>query len=281
MLIDWFTVGAQLVNFLVLVWLLKRFLYQPILKAIDARETLIAAELADASRKQATADAAREDFLARNAQFDADRDALMAKAADDAAEEEARLLADARAAGDALRARQRAALQTERANLSEAIARLTGSEVLAAARKTLADLADAELEARMAAVFVRRLQEMDPVAQAALADVLRSAIEPACLRSTFELDGPAKAAIQRALDTVVGGPVSIAFQTAPDELCGIELTAGGHKLAWRIEDYLAALGDKLDKLLAAQIASAGPSDTEPAADPAAQTAPAAAPVKSS
>ena len=38
MLIDWFTVGAQALNFLILVWLLRRFLYKPILNAIDARE---------------------------------------------------------------------------------------------------------------------------------------------------------------------------------------------------------------------------------------------------
>ena len=49
MLIDWFTVGAQVLNFLILVWLLKRFLYKPILNAIDAREKRIAAELADAA----------------------------------------------------------------------------------------------------------------------------------------------------------------------------------------------------------------------------------------
>ena len=47
MLIDWFTVGAQAVNFLILVWLLKRFLYEPVLAAIDAREKKIAAELAE------------------------------------------------------------------------------------------------------------------------------------------------------------------------------------------------------------------------------------------
>ena len=48
MLIDWFTVAAQALNFLILVWLMKRFLYKPILNAIDAREKLIAKELADA-----------------------------------------------------------------------------------------------------------------------------------------------------------------------------------------------------------------------------------------
>ncbi len=53
MLIDWFTVGAQALNFLILVWLMKRFLYRPILHAIDAREKPIAGELADAVGKLA------------------------------------------------------------------------------------------------------------------------------------------------------------------------------------------------------------------------------------
>ena len=42
MLIDWFTVAAQAVNFLLLVWLLKRFLHKPVLAAIDEREKRIA-----------------------------------------------------------------------------------------------------------------------------------------------------------------------------------------------------------------------------------------------
>ena len=55
MLVDWFTVAAQVVNFVILVWLLKRFLYQPILHAIDAREQRIALSLADAAAKEAEA----------------------------------------------------------------------------------------------------------------------------------------------------------------------------------------------------------------------------------
>ena len=47
MLIDWFTVLAQIVNFLILVALMKRFLYGPLIAAIDAREQSIAARLAE------------------------------------------------------------------------------------------------------------------------------------------------------------------------------------------------------------------------------------------
>ena len=50
--INWF-MSAQAINFLILVWLLKRFLYKPILHAVDAREKRIAAQLADAEAKEA------------------------------------------------------------------------------------------------------------------------------------------------------------------------------------------------------------------------------------
>lgn len=42
MLFDWFTVLAQIANFLILMWLLKRFSYKPVLDTIDAREKRIA-----------------------------------------------------------------------------------------------------------------------------------------------------------------------------------------------------------------------------------------------
>ncbi len=55
MLIDWFTVVAQAINFLILVWLLKRFLFKPILHAIDEREKGIANQLAQAEAMKAEA----------------------------------------------------------------------------------------------------------------------------------------------------------------------------------------------------------------------------------
>ena len=74
MLIDWFTVAAQVLNFLILVWLLKRFLYRPILDAIDAREKRIAlAELADAAAKRTEAEQERDEFQHKNAAFEQQR----------------------------------------------------------------------------------------------------------------------------------------------------------------------------------------------------------------
>jgi len=79
MLIDWFTVGAQALNFLILVWLMKRFLYKPILHAIDEREKRIATELANADKKKAEAQKESDEFKQKNEEFDRQRAALLKK----------------------------------------------------------------------------------------------------------------------------------------------------------------------------------------------------------
>jgi len=95
MLFDWFTVFAQVVNFIILVWLLKRFLYRPILDAIDAREQRIAKELADADAKKHEAQNERDEFQHKNEEFDRQRAALMDMAKDEAKTERQRLIDEA------------------------------------------------------------------------------------------------------------------------------------------------------------------------------------------
>lgn len=252
MLIDWFTVGAQVLNFLILVWLLKRFLYKPILKAIDVREKRIAAELADAAAKQAAAKQERNDFESRNKTFDEQRSALLAKATDEAGAERERLLAEARRAGDELRTKQLSTLQSERAGISQAIGRLASEEVFGIARKALSELATANLEESMSEVFTRRLRDLDAEAKTALGEALKHSSEPALLRSRFELSAASKAAIQNALNETFSAEIRLQFVNAADGLCGIELSAGGQKLAWSIADYLSSLEQKAVALLDAR-----------------------------
>src|SRR5450432_2061894 len=104
MLIDWFTVAAQAINFLILVWLLKRFLYKPILDAIDEREKGIAAQLAQAEAKKAEAQKEQGDFQDKNEAFDQERASLLKHATDEAKAERQRLLDEARNDADELRA---------------------------------------------------------------------------------------------------------------------------------------------------------------------------------
>jgi F-type H+-transporting ATPase subunit b len=119
MLIDWFTVSAQVLNFLILVWLLKRFLYKPILHAIDAREQGITKELEDADTKKIEAEKEREKFQKKNEEFDRQRDQILSKAKDEVKGERQRLLDEARQAADALRAKRQDALKREQQRLND------------------------------------------------------------------------------------------------------------------------------------------------------------------
>ena len=249
MLIDWFTVAAQALNFLILVWLMKRFLYKPILNAIDAREKLIAKELADADAKKAEAQKEHEEFQKKNEEFDQQRAALLTKATDEAKTERERLLDDARKAADALSAKRQESLSHDAQNLNQAISRLTQKEVFAITRKALTDLATTSLEERMGEVFDRRLRELDGKSKSVLGDALRKNSEPALIRSTFDLPALQRSAIQNALNETFSAEIHIRFETAPDLVSGIELTTNGQKVGWTIADYLASLEKGVGDLL--------------------------------
>jgi len=243
--IDWFTVGAQLLNFLVLVWLLKRFLYGPILDAIDKREKRIADELADAETKRAEAENEREEYHTKIEGLDRQRDDLLAKAKDEAEDERHKLMDEARAEADAVRAKRKEALEHEHQKLMEKIARRTREEVFSIARKTLGDLAGASLEQRMCEVFAGRLHELDDDAKMKL----MNGGEPALVRSAFHLTAEQEKVIQQALSETFPEHHGVRFETKPDLVCGIELLSNGKKLGWSIADYLASMEQSVGGLL--------------------------------
>jgi F-type H+-transporting ATPase subunit b len=278
MLIDWFTVGAQLLNFLILAWLLKRFLYRPVLDAIDAREKRIAGELATAASKLADAQREHDEFDRKNKAFDDERGALAAKAAKQSAEEREAVLKQARKDADELRATSAIALAADRALVGRQVTRLAEREVFAIARKALADLASASLEERMGEVFTRRLRILDAKTKALLAAALKGSADPALLRSSFELPAADRATIQNALNEAFSTEVRVRFVTVPDAVCGIELLANGQKLAWSIADYLKTLEQQLDALLLTEGAPASEKPLAAAPAPAAKTPAAQAPV---
>jgi len=270
MLIDWFTVGAQALNFLILVWLMKRFLYKPILRAIDAREKRIATELADANAKKAEAQKERDEFEHKNEEFDQQRVALLSKATDEAKAERQRLLDEARKAAAALSSKWQETLRNAEHNLNQAISGRVQQEVFAIARKALTELAGTSLEERMVDVFVRRLRELNDAEKDGLKSALKTASSPAIVRSTFDLPAAQRSAIERVAKEVLGVEPQVQFETASDLVSGIELTANGQKVAWSIADYLASLEKTVGELLDAQSkpeAEPEPKSDEPKPEP--------------
>ena len=251
MLNGWFTIVAQAINFLILVWLLKRFLYKPILQAIDAREQGIATQLAAAVAKEAAAQKKSDDFQHKNEAFDQERAALLAKATDEAKKERSRLLDNAKKDSNALRASRQAALQTEQRHLDHEILLWTQNQVFAIARKTLADLASPCLEAQMSAVFIARLKDLKGSAKDQIANALQKTPCKAMVRSAIDLPTVQQAEIEKAVKETFGPNllVQFQFQTVPELVSGVELTTNGQKVAWSIADYLSTLEKSAGELL--------------------------------
>jgi F-type H+-transporting ATPase subunit b len=254
MLIDWFTVGAQALNFALLAWLMKRFLYQPILQAIDAREQRIAAQIADASARKAEAQAERDEFSHKNEALARERDALLCRATEEANAERQRLLEAARTAADAAHAKRQETLRSDARDLNRAIRQRAQQEVFALARKALADLATTSLEEQLSEVFTRRLRELGGPEKEKLAAALASATDPALIRSAFDLSKEQRATIQAALNALFSTEIRLRFEAAPDLISGIELSTNGQKLTWSIADYLTTLERAVAELFDQQVA---------------------------
>jgi F-type H+-transporting ATPase subunit b len=258
MLIDWFTVLAQTINFLILVWLLKRFLYKPVLAAIDAREKKVAAKLADAAALETKAQAEREDLRQRSEALDHERGDVLRKATDEANVERQRLIESARQDSQLLRSKLTRALSDERAELGHQLSVRTQSEVFAVARKTLADLAGVSLEDRMIEVFIARLRELPqeqlPSRTVEVA-VQPAAIGDALVRSAFDLPAAGRASIEAAIHERLGPNMTIRFVTSAETVCGIELTVDGVKLAWSVANYLSSLAQVVTSLTAPESAA--------------------------
>ncbi len=267
MLIDWFTVTAQALNFLILVWLLRRFAYQPVLQAISRREERIAAQLAAAASAEAAANTEREALSGRRLEFEQHRAALLDQATQEAAALRSKLLEQARQDGAAERSRLLAVLRAEQVELELTLAREVRQVVLEIVGKTLQDLAHVELNDAMVEVFLGHLQALGEAERLLLLTAATSANTPV-VRSAFELAPDTRARIRTALAALGASDPDVHFETAVGLVCGIDFTAAGHRLAWSVGDYLAGLEEGIDRILEARCRTV---PAEPASVPAAIT----------
>jgi F-type H+-transporting ATPase subunit b len=252
MLFDWFTLSAQVLNFLILVWLLKHFLYKPILKALDTREKQIAKKIKEADSANSEAEKEREKFRDKNDKFDQEREELMHGVREEVNNERRRLLDEALQAADVLRVKQQEEIKREQQNLSQSIIQKTQAEVFAITRKTLADLSDTSLEERMLKVFNLRLRNMDAVLKESVASSLKASNDPVLVRSAFDIPSGHKNDIQQSLNEIFSDEILVRYETAPELISGIELSANGQKVAWSISDYLVSMEKSVAELLKEQ-----------------------------
>jgi len=247
MQIDWLTVTAQIINFLVLVWLLQHFLYGPITRAMAAREERIENRVAEAEQAKADAAAEADRLQARQRELDEARADELDKAKQKAEQTRKALERDARREVDDKRAAWLAQLEEERRSFLDELRRRASDAFYKLARRALVDLADADLEERIAQGFVDQLKDLDDDARAQLA-----AAGTATVKSRFELSAGAKRKLTKAIHDRLGEELAVDYAADETVSGGIVLHAGSRRVAWTLESWLdgleAAVNERLDAL---------------------------------
>lgn len=249
MQLDWFTTVAQIVNFLILVALLKRFLYGPIIRAMEAREAHIAARVQAAQDQLTTAERQAAHYDEQLQALKNTRESILGQAVEAAESERQRLLDQARQEQRQLQARWRQALEQEQTAFLQELRQRAGLHVVSVARHVVEDLANAELEKIIIQVFLDRLRALDDEARHAFVSAGSEEPVDVVIRSTFPMPLEVQQALIQAVHAHLADSAQVEFATASALLCGIELEVNGRKLAWHMAHYMDHVEEQFTKML--------------------------------
>jgi F-type H+-transporting ATPase subunit b len=244
MLIDWFTVCAQIVNFLVLVWLLKRFLFGRIVRAIETRESTIASRLAEAAEKERQAAERLALYQAKLEEFEQQRESLLAAARTAAEAERDRMLQKTREELRAMEAKWREEMERGRLDFLAGLRRRAGAEILAVTRRTVAGLACQDVQECVVSAFLEKIRRLDEEAWKGFSG------GELAVRTAADLPPELQAEIRRTLEERAAAPVRVRFETSAEIGLGLELRGNGYRVGWNSESYLRALEEDVEKALA-------------------------------
>jgi len=242
MQIDWITVSAQIVNFLVLVYLLQHFLYQPVVRAMDRREQRISGRLEDAQQREADASEKIDAYEQKKTELENERQSMIEQYKQEAQEEKQRLMEEAREDVQHTKSQWQRQAEREKQEFLDGLRGQVEQAVAEVARKVLADLADAELEERVIETFVQRLKDMDD-------EIRRTFAEPdgkLCISTAFELDEARRERLTGAVNEQIGKDLAVDFELDPELVCGVRIADDGHAVDWNLADYVDQVAERME-----------------------------------
>jgi F-type H+-transporting ATPase subunit b len=252
-LIDWFTIVAQIVNFLILVLLLRKFLYKPILNVMREREERIRSQLNEAEELRRHAEEQIEIYQEKNEKWKEEHDTLLQVAKAEIDDNRKLMMKKVRDEIDEHKTHWEQAIEREKKEFLDSLRKKINQQTFIAVRRVLNELANVELEAHICNVFLDRLQNMDQNQVEEYRDAIMESEEPVIVRSAFELTNKMKKELQSAVETRFLNGKSVDFEIDPDLVCGIEMKAAGYKLTWSLSEYLERLEDLIEDSSAVKV----------------------------
>jgi F-type H+-transporting ATPase subunit b len=246
MQIDWITVSAQIVNFLILVWLLHRFLYQPVIRAMDRREQRVAERLNNAEQREQQAQEQRLQYENKVQELSRQREAILLTAKEEAEQEKLKLLDQAREEVNEQRKHWQWQMEQEKQEFLSNLRHQGATAIQSIARKALSDLANVKLEEHIVEAFIQRLKSLDKESRKTFSD----SSGPMRIATVFELDASDRGRITRAVHDYIAEGMDTEYTQSPELLCGIEMSSGARQLSWNLADYLNELAGRVEQAFA-------------------------------
>jgi len=245
--IDPFIVIAQIINFLILVIILKLLLYKPIIKVMDEREEKISSRLKEAEEKMAIAKQEKENYQKERQHLEDSRAEMFEEARSEADEFQKKLFHEAREAVEQARRRWHEAIEREKEDFLTDLRQRISHQSGEVARRALQEMADIDLEQRMIEIFLVRLQDIDAAKKEDIASAIRTSDGQVVIRTAFDIPDNLREKLKYAIETNLtdGDRVEAEFETTTDLISGIELMVHGHRIAWTLEDYLESLEEEM------------------------------------
>jgi F-type H+-transporting ATPase subunit b len=236
--LDWLTFTLEIINFLVLIWILQRFLYQPVLRTIARRKAAIEKTLSDANAAQADAQGLERQYRDRLADWEREKDALHAQAVGDVNAERTRLMAALRDELDQEREKQRVLEQRRLDDLRRQIEEAAVAQGAQFAARLLSRVAAPELDARIVVLVSEDLAHLSEDQVLVLKDACRDAGSTIKVASAFPLDAAQRDGLVRGVGDAVKGQVVAEFSEDPKLLAGLRISIGPWVLRANVQDEL-------------------------------------------
>jgi F-type H+-transporting ATPase subunit b len=247
MLLDSFTIIAQIINFLILIYLLKRFLFHRIIKIMDDREKQITDRMQDAETVKEKAQKELDEQQRIRKELQEKWNEMLTQAKKDAQKKREELVKDARSKIDEEQKNWREAILKQRTAFLRDLRHLSCEQVCQMGRKVLADLADEKLENQLIENFLIQLGKLSKEEKQDFIRFIDKDERKIWVDSSFQLTGKKESEIRKILEKIIGDKVEINFKVSPKLICGIETRTEGKKISWNIENYLDGLEEQLKK----------------------------------
>ena len=241
--LDWSTFLLEIINFLVLVWILKRFLYQPVLDVIARRRKDIADRLADADKVQQEAESLKSQYEGRLADWDQERRQARDNLAQELDSERVRQLTLLQTSLEHEREKAEVAGQRQQAEQQRATEHHALQQGAAFAGRLLAQASGRELEARLLDLLLDQLSQLSGEQLSGLRQQWGEPPAAIEVSSAFDLSEEQRGSLETALHRVSGLDVPLAFRQDKELLAGLHIVIGAWVLSANVRDELKGFAE--------------------------------------